>query len=77
MHLEFTVDDVFEDETPFAHSMKIVDSEGNEYHHESFNIGKNDHQTFLKVNFPISSYKNAEKLSLVIETVGDVELLRE
>lgn len=77
LHLEFTVDDVFEDETPFSNTMKIIDTEGNEYEAESFNIDMNNQQTFLKLNFPISSYNNAEKLSLVVDGIGEVELSRE
>jgi len=76
LNLIFSVDRLFENETPFVHTMKIIDREGNEYLTDGFNIDEQNNQTIIAVNFPVTSYDNAEKLIFVIEGIGEVELLK-
>lgn len=76
LNLILSVDEIFENETPFVHTMKIIDREGNEYLTDGFNIDEQNNQTIIAVNFPVTSYHNAEKLTFVVEGIGEVELLR-
>ncbi|MBE1556803.1 DUF4179 domain-containing protein [Sporosarcina limicola] len=75
-NLNFSVDQVFEDESPFVFTMKVIDEEGNEYESDGFTIETRDNQTHISTNFPISSYNNSEKLRFIIEDIGEVELLK-
>lgn len=68
------------DEEPFGSEgqfMKVIDEEGNEYETNGYNMETKNDKTTVGVNFQISSYNNAEKLRLIIENVGEVELLKE
>lgn len=56
--------------------MKVIDQIGNEYASSGYNMEVKKKKTTVKVNFPISSYNNAKKLTLIIDNVGEVELLR-
>lgn len=76
LNLIFSVDEIFDNETPFVHTMKIIDKEGNEYLTDGFNIDEQNNQTIIAVNFPVTTYHNAEKLTFVIEGIGEVELLK-
>ncbi|WP_438318920.1 DUF4179 domain-containing protein [Sporosarcina sp. FA9] len=76
LNLKFTVDQVYEDDTPFVFSMKIIDEKGNEYEVEGFNIDTRDHQTHISTNFPVTSYDHFDKLKFIIEGIGEVELLK-
>jgi hypothetical protein len=76
LNLIFSVNEIFENETPFVHSMKIIDREGNEYLTNGFNMTTTDDQTIIAANFQISSYHNAETLTLSLEGIGEVELLK-
>lgn len=67
------------DEEPFGSEgqfMKIIDEEGTEYESNGYNMEVKNTKTTVKVNFPISSYDNAKKLRLIIDNVGEVELLQ-
>lgn len=76
LNLIFSVDRLFENETPFVHSMKIIDTKGNEYLNGGFTIDEQNNQTIISTNYPITSYDNAEKLIFVVEGIGEVELLK-
>lgn len=76
LNVIFSVDELFENESPFSHTMKIIDREGNEYQSAGYNQDEQNNQTIVAVNFPITSYHNAEKLTFVIEGMGEVELLK-
>lgn len=76
LNLIFSVDEIFENESPFSHSMKILDMEVNEYLTDGFNIDEQNNQTIIAVNFPVTAYHNAEKLTFVVEGIGEVGLLR-
>ena len=75
-NLKFTVNQVFEDDSPFVFTMKIIDEEGNEYEPDGFSIETRDNQTYISTNFPVTSYENADKLKFIIEKLGEVELLK-
>lgn len=75
-NLTFSVDQVFEDESPFVHAMKMIDEKGNEYEVGGFNIETRDNQTHISTNFPITSYDHFDKLKFIIEDIGEVELLK-
>ncbi|MEK5070139.1 DUF4179 domain-containing protein [Sporosarcina sp. FSL K6-1508] len=76
LNLIFSVDGLFENESPFSHSMKIIDREGNEYLTDGFNIDENLNETIISANFPITSYSNADKLTFVVKGIGEVGLLK-
>lgn len=74
-HVTFTVDEVFEDESPFM-EMKMMDGEGIEYGGDGFRMTTTETQTIISTNFPISSYDHFDQLKIVIEEVGEVVLLQ-
>ncbi|MFJ7935937.1 DUF4179 domain-containing protein [Sporosarcina sp. NPDC096371] len=76
LNLIFSVDEIYADESPFSHTMKILDMAGNEYLTDGYNMTRKDNQTIISANFEITSYDNAEKLTFVIEGIGEVDLLR-
>ncbi|MBU8878997.1 DUF4179 domain-containing protein [Bacillus sp. FJAT-29790] len=76
LNLTFSVRELFENESPFSHTMKIIDEEGNEYRPGGFNMSERKNETIISTNFPITSYNNAKKLKLIVEGIGEVELLK-
>lgn len=76
LNLQFTVDKVFKDETPFVFSMKIIDENGAVYEAEGFTIDTTDNQTKISTNFPITSYDDFDKLTFVIDDIGEVKLMK-
>ncbi|MBS4179425.1 DUF4179 domain-containing protein [Lederbergia citrea] len=76
LNLTFSVNKVFENESPFVEKMKIIDKEGNEYHPDGFSIETKNNKTIISTNFPITSYNNSKKLKLIVEDIGEVELLK-
>lgn len=76
--LTFTVDGVYIDENKFM-DMKIFDENEKEYASDngySMDIDKKHNKTSISANFQLTSYDDAKKLKLVIEGIGEVELLR-
>ncbi len=54
----FSLDGTYENENTFAHRMKIIDENGNEYYSGSgFNMDIKNNETIISTNFPITSYK--------------------
>lgn len=77
LNLLFSLDGIHEDENMFAHGMKIIDEDGNEYYADSgFSMDIKNNVTVISTNFPITSYHNSEKLKLIIEGIGEVELYK-
>ncbi|WP_025783387.1 DUF4179 domain-containing protein [Sporosarcina sp. D27] len=76
LNLKFSVDQVYEDETPFGFSMKVIDENGIVYESEGFNIDIRDNQTYISTNFPITSYDHFDKLKFIIDDIGEVELFK-
>lgn len=75
-NLKFAVDQLFEDETPFVFAMKLMDDKGNEYRNDSFSMEAENGQTIISTNFPITSYDQFERVQIIIDSIGEVELLR-
>lgn len=76
LHVTFSVDGIYEDENTFAHRMKIIDEEGNEYHAKDFGISKKNGKTVISTNFPITSYNDSQNLKLIVEELGEVEIVK-
>lgn len=57
--------------------MKVIDEAGVEYESDGYHVETIDDKFNVNVNFPISAYHNAENLRLVIENVGEVELVKQ
>ncbi|MGE7093723.1 DUF4179 domain-containing protein [Lysinibacillus sp. NPDC048646] len=73
----FSVNDIYQNENTFAHHMKIVDEDGNEYQSNSgFSMEIKNNKTIISTNFPITSYNNSKKLIFIVEGVGEAELLK-
>lgn len=62
---------------PEGQFMWIADEAGIEYASEGYHLKENGGKTTVDVNFPISSYHNADSLTLIIDYLGEVELLKE
>lgn len=75
LNVTFSLDGIYDDENTFA-DMKIIDEDGNEYSVSSFGLRTKNNKTTVSTNFPITSYSNAQKLTLVVDGIGEVELLR-
>ncbi|KAA0965755.1 DUF4179 domain-containing protein [Sporosarcina sp. ANT_H38] len=75
LNLIFSVDEIFDNESPFSHSMKFIDKDGNEYLTDGFNMDEQNNQTIIAANFPITAYHNAAKITFVLEGIGEVKLL--
>lgn len=76
LNITFSLDGVYEDENIFV-DMKIVDEGGTEYGVTGFGKSTKNNKTIISTNFPITSYSNAEQLKLIINGIGEVELLKE
>ncbi|RHW32144.1 DUF4179 domain-containing protein [Neobacillus notoginsengisoli] len=77
LNLTFSVEGIYENENTFAHRMKIIDENGNDFAADnSFSMDKKNNETIISTNFPITSYHNAVKLKLIVEGIGEVELLK-
>lgn len=77
MNVVFSVDGISYDENAFAHHMKIIDENGEEYASDrGLSEEKSQDKTVISTNFPITSYNNSSKLKLVVEGIGEVELVK-
>lgn len=72
----FAVDDEYIDFKKFStRNMKLIDENGKEYQSSSgYSQESNDNKTIIATNFSLSSYDNVDKLKLIIESIGEVEL---
>ena len=75
LNLTFSLDGIYENENTFV-DMKIVDEDGNEYGVTGFRMSTKNNETIISTNFPITSYNNSKKLKLIVEGIGEVELLK-
>lgn len=75
LNLTFSLDGIYENENDFM-DMKIVDEDGNEYGTTSYSMSTQNNKTVISTNFQITSYNKSKKLNLIIEGIGEVELLR-
>ncbi|MGD6968292.1 DUF4179 domain-containing protein [Rossellomorea vietnamensis] len=75
LNLTFSLDGIYENENIFA-EMKIIDEEGNEYEAAGFSKTTKNNETIISTNFPITSYNPSQKLKLVVNEVGEVDLFK-
>lgn len=76
-NLTFSLDGIYENENIFAHRMKIIDENGNEFAADSgFSMEKKNNNTIISTNFPLTSYSNSNKLKFILEEIGEVELYK-
>ncbi|HWI50145.1 MAG TPA: DUF4179 domain-containing protein [Rummeliibacillus sp.] len=76
LNLTFSLDGIYDNENTFAHRMKIIDEDGNEYQATDFGMSIKNNETIISTNFPITSYNNSKKLKLIVEGIGEVELFK-
>ncbi|WP_203289490.1 DUF4179 domain-containing protein [Metabacillus sp. cB07] len=77
LNLTFSLEGVYEDENLFAHRMKMIDEDGNEYKADSgFSMDRQTNKTIISTNFPVTSYNQSTKLKLIIEGIGEADLTR-
>ncbi|QTD43120.1 DUF4179 domain-containing protein [Sporosarcina sp. Te-1] len=74
LNVQFTMGQVYEDETPFVWSMKLVDEEGNGYYPGGFSMDSKKGQTIISANFPVTANDSYDQVTLVVEGIGEVEL---
>ncbi|MGE7184496.1 DUF4179 domain-containing protein [Peribacillus sp. NPDC006672] len=77
LNLTFSLDGIYANENTFANRMKIIDEDGNEYRAKGFDMSTKNKETIISTNFPITSYNNSQKLKLIVEGIGEVELLKQ
>ncbi|WP_427110323.1 DUF4179 domain-containing protein [Lysinibacillus xylanilyticus] len=75
LNLTFSLDEIYENENPFV-DMKIIDEDGNEYIATGFSMTTKNKKTIISTNFPITSFNNSKKLKLIVEGIGEVEILK-
>lgn len=56
--------------------MKLIDEKGAEYGIDGFHMETEKNKTTVDVNFSISSHHNADKLTLIIDNIGEVKLIK-
>ena len=76
LNLTFSLDARYDNENTFAHRMKIIDEDGNEYLAEDFGMSTKNKATIISTNFPITSSNKSKKLTLIVEGIGEVKLLK-
>ncbi|MGN7117342.1 DUF4179 domain-containing protein [Lysinibacillus odysseyi] len=78
MNIVFSVDKIsYDDENAIAHHMKIIDENGEEFvSNGGFSMDRNGDGVVISTNFPITSYNSSAKLKLVVEGIGEVELVK-
>lgn len=76
LHVTFSLNGIYEDENTFANRIKIIDEEDNEYQAKGFEISKRNGKTIISTNFPITSYNGSQNLKLIVEELGEVELVK-
>jgi hypothetical protein len=74
LNLTFSLEGLYTNEKVFA-DMKILDEYGKVYPSKDFGISNKDNKTFISTNFPLTSYNKSKKLTLIVEGIGEVELL--
>ncbi len=77
LHITFSVDGIYDDESAFVDQMKVIDEDGNEYFSNGFSREVRNNETIISTNFPFTSYTTSKKLTLIIDEVGEVELIKE
>jgi len=73
LNVTFSLEGIYENGNK---PMKIIDEEGHEYEATGFNLMTKGKETMISTNFPITSYNNSEKLKLIVEEIGEVELYK-
>ncbi|GKV56421.1 hypothetical protein NCCP2222_23680 [Sporosarcina sp. NCCP-2222] len=76
LNVKFSIDQVFEDETPFAWSMKLVDEKGNGYYPNGFSMESKDGRTIISTNFPVTANDSYDQVTLVVEGIAEVKLMK-
>ncbi|MBM7602465.1 hypothetical protein JOC75_000435 [Metabacillus crassostreae] len=76
LNLIFSLDGIYDDENSFAHRMKIINEDGNVYEAGGFSMSTKNNETMISTNFPITSYNHSKKLKLIVEEIGEVELVQ-
>ncbi|MCA1054252.1 DUF4179 domain-containing protein [Rossellomorea aquimaris] len=76
LNLTFSVEGRYDNESTFAHTMNIIDEQGNEYPATGFSLHFDQEETIISTNFPFTSYTHSNKLKLVVTGLGEVELVR-
>lgn len=75
LNLTFSLDGIYKNENTFA-DMKIVDEDGNKYGVTGFRMSTKNNKTIISTNFQTTSYNNSKKLKLIVEGIGEVELIK-
>ncbi|MBS4210105.1 DUF4179 domain-containing protein [Bacillus sp. FJAT-50079] len=76
LQLTFSIEGIFDNESPFVEKMKLMDEDGHVYEAEGFQLTEKDQQTIISTNLPFTSYQQAKKLTFIVEGIGKVELLK-
>ncbi|MCG3089753.1 DUF4179 domain-containing protein [Sporosarcina cyprini] len=74
LNVKFSIDQEFEDETPFTWSMKLVDEKGNGYYPNGFSMETKNGQTIISTNFPVTANDRYDQVTLVVEGIAEVKL---
>jgi copper chaperone CopZ len=74
-NVNFAIDGKYINEKKFKpKNMKLIDENGKEYQSSGYSHESKDEKLIIATNFPLSSYDNVDKLTLIIESIGEVEL---
>ncbi|WP_338780243.1 DUF4179 domain-containing protein [Metabacillus sp. FJAT-52054] len=77
LNLIFSLNKVYEDENVIADHIKVIDEDGDEFASDgSFSMDRKKNKTIIYANLPFTSYNDSSKLTLVIEGIGEVELVK-
>ncbi|WHY86515.1 DUF4179 domain-containing protein [Neobacillus novalis] len=76
LNITFALDGVIENENLIGGRMHITDENGEKYQPNAFSMKVKDNQTIISTNFPVSSYADANRLKLVVEEIGETDLVK-
>ncbi|MEI3614260.1 DUF4179 domain-containing protein [Pseudogracilibacillus sp. SO30301A] len=77
LHISFKVDGTYEDESTFVDQMKVIDEDGKEYFSNGFSRVLKNNETIISTNFPFTSYNTSNYLKLMIDGIGEVDLIKQ
>ncbi len=77
LHISFEVDGTYEDESTFIDQMKVIDEDGKEYFSNGFSRELTNNGTIISTHFPFTSYNTSNHLKLMIDGIGEVDLIKQ
>lgn len=76
LNIELSIESTIDYDYIANSNIQLIDEKGNKYMSNGFAIDTKDAKTILSLNFSVTAYDNIDKLKLLIEGVGELNLIR-